>query len=142
MGAHRTSLTPPPERKPLVTSPTNNNNSSSKSLFRPYCLEDKVEIKKEMFASSPVSPPTAASITSPFHPYYSPTPLKYRNIEDINTAHAILDLSKTSTQYPTSSTPADIKPMISTMTASMAASMAASNTSQSTPPPCLLSPAL
>lgn len=137
--AHRTSLTPPPERKPLVTSPTNNNNvnnnnnSSSKSLFRPYCLEDKVEIKKEMFASSPVSPPTAASITSPFHPYYSPTPLKYRNIEDINTAHAILDLSKTSTQYPTSSTPVDIKPMISSINLSAS--------SQSTPSP-LLSPAL
>ena len=68
-----------------------------------------------------------------FHPYYSPTPLKYRNIEDINTAHAILDLSKTSTQYPTASTPADIKPMISNLSASSA--------SQNTPSP-LLSPAL
>merc|ERR1712223_1662558 len=79
---------------------------------------------------------TTSGIISPFNPYYSPTPLKYRNIEDINTAHAILDLSKTSTQYPTSSTPSDIKPTISNIITATT-----SNASHSTPSP-LLSPAL
>ncbi len=116
------SLTPPPERKPLTscTNINNNNSASSKDLFRPYCLpEDRVQIKTESGSTS--SSPTAAA----FHPYYS-TPLQYRNIEDINTAHAILDLSKTSTTHPIASSSPDIKPDIA---------------SQSCPSP-MLSPAL
>ena len=136
--AHRTtpgggpSLTPPPERK------TNfNNNNNTKDIFRPYCLQDRttVNIKSEpVSTSSPNSSPipSASTISSanltPFHPYYSPTPLQYRNIEDINTAHAILDLSKTSTTYPIATSTPDVKPTVSA-------------SSHATPSP-LLSPAL
>ena len=134
--AHRPgvpSLTPPPERKPNNNNNINNNNNNSKDIFRPYCLQDnRVSIKSEPISSTANLTPAITQVgTSPFHPYYSPTPLQYRNIEDINTAHAILDLSKTSTQYPTTSTP-DVKPSISS---------GASPSSQATPSP-LLSPAL
>ena len=121
--AHRGGLTPPPENRKTST-PTsaasninNNNSSNSKDIFRPYCLQDKI-IKSE-----------PSTTLSPFHPYYSPTPLQYRNIEDIDTAHAILDLSKSSTSYPSAATTPDVKPVTS------------SASSHSMPSP-LLSPAL
>ena len=144
--AHRTtpggpSLTPPPERKTNINI-NNNNNNNTKDIFRPYCLQDSpvrtVHIKSEpvstspLPASSPVSLPlSSANLNSPFHPYYSPTPLQYRNIEDINTAHAILDLSKTSTTYPIATSTPDVKPTVSHSVSS----------SHATPSP-LLSPAL
>ena len=82
--AHRgLSLTPPPE---CHTRPGN-----KKDIFRPYCLEDPVNIKHERSSS----PPTAES----FYSAYTTNYLKYRNIEDINTAHAILDLSRSSSSH-------------------------------------------
>ncbi|XP_059088221.1 zinc finger protein SNAI2-like isoform X3 [Tigriopus californicus] len=70
--AHRnsSSLTPPPD---------DHHSSSKKDIFRPYCLED----------------PVHKQLAQPLYPYPSPY-LQYRNIEDINTAHAILDLSRRS----------------------------------------------
>ena len=128
--AHRPggpSLTPPPERK------ININNNNTKDIFRPYCLQDnRVNIKSE-----PTTSPSPVTSATPFHPYYSPTPLQYRNIEDINTAHAILDLSKTSTTYPTTSTP-DVKPS----SAVVSAHHHHSHSSHQTTPSPLLSPAL
>ena len=129
--AHRPggpSLTPPPERK------ININNNNTKDIFRPYCLQDnRVNIKSE-----PTTSPSPVTSATPFHPYYSPTPLQYRNIEDINTAHAILDLSKTSTTYPTTSTP-DVKPSSAVVSAHHHHH---SHSSHQTTPSPLLSPAL
>ena len=50
-------------------------------LFRPYCLKDPVEYK--------YGKPSYANF-----PSYSPAFLQYRNIEDLATAQAILDLSQ------------------------------------------------
>ena len=72
------SLTPPPE-----------SDKSKKDIFRPYNLED---------SRSP-SLASRLAVPSPFYPYGSPY-LQYRNIEDINTAHAILDLSRRSSVSP------------------------------------------
>lgn len=130
------SLTPPPEKKIKINNNNNNvnnnNSTNSKDIFRPYCLQDRVQIKTEAILNSQQHSPQHQTTTtvSPFHPYYSPTPLQYRNIEDINTAHAILDLSKTSTTYPKD----DIKPTV-TSTPISTASL------HPTPTP-LLSPAL
>ena len=82
--AHRgISLTPPPEchTRPVI----------KKDIFRPYCLEDPVTVKFERSQS----PPTVES----FYSAYTANYLKYRNIEDINTAHAILDLSRSSSSH-------------------------------------------
>jgi DNA-directed RNA polymerase subunit RPC12/RpoP len=62
-----------------------------KDIFRPYCLEDPVTVKFERSQS----PPTVES----FYSAYTANYLKYRNIEDINTAHAILDLSRSSSSH-------------------------------------------
>ena len=53
-------------------------------LFRPYCLKDPVEYKYER-PSYATFPPAYTS-----HPAF----LQYRNIEDLATAQAILDLSQ------------------------------------------------
>ena len=52
---------------------------SDDTIFRPYCLKEPVETKYER--------PSLQNY--PYPPVY----LQYRNIEDITTAHAILDLS-------------------------------------------------
>ena len=95
--AHRSSsssLTPPPEAR-----------EGKKDIFRPYCLTDKA-VKTEPAASSatspgqihqnPIHPELMAAALAASYPYTSPAYLQYRNIEDINTAHAILDLSRSS----------------------------------------------
>ena len=82
--AHRgTSLTPPPECL--------SRSGNKKDIFRPYCLEDPITIKHERSHT----PPTVES----FYSAYTANYLKYRNIEDINTAHAILDLSRSSSSH-------------------------------------------
>ncbi len=82
--AHRgISLTPPPE--------CHSRSVNKKDIFRPYCLEDPISIKYERSQT----PPTVES----FYNAYTNNYLKYRNIEDINTAHAILDLSRTSSSH-------------------------------------------
>ena len=55
--------------------------SEESGLFRPYCLKDPVEYK--------YGRPSYANF-----PPYSPAFLQYRNIEDLATAQAILDLSQ------------------------------------------------
>ena len=55
--------------------------SEETGLFRPYCLKDPVEYK--------YGRPSYANF-----PPYSPAFLQYRNIEDLATAQAILDLSQ------------------------------------------------
>ena len=82
--AHRgISLTPPPE--------CGTRTGTKKDIFRPYCLEDPVTIKYERSQT----PPSVEN----FYSAYTASYLKYRNIEDINTAHAILDLSKSSSSH-------------------------------------------
>ena len=76
-----TTLTPPPD---------GNTHQRKKDLFRPYCLQDPVSAKYESIHSPPQN-----GLPSPY-PYSSAAYLQYRNIEDINTAHAILDLSRSS----------------------------------------------
>ncbi|XP_040568994.1 uncharacterized protein [Lepeophtheirus salmonis] len=89
-----TLITPPPEV-----------HSVKKDLFRPYCLQDPILAKYER------------PVYDTFFPYTSttsvPSSLQYRNIEDINTAHAILDLSSSARTTPSSSPP---EPIISTPT--------------------------
>ena len=65
-------------------------------LFRPYCLKDPVEYKYER----PVYPS---------FPSYTPHPafIQYRNIEDLATAQAILDLSQPRGPSPPLSLPAN-----------------------------------
>ena len=56
-------------------------------------------------------PPTSHHQRSPYsYPYPSPY-LQYRNIEDINTAHAILDLSRSSSRNVESEEPMDAAPV-------------------------------
>ena len=74
-----TTLTPPPD-----------SNSRKKDLFRPYCLQDPVSAAKYETIHAP------SQTSLPNYPYTSAAYLQYRNIEDINTAHAILDLSRSS----------------------------------------------
>jgi len=63
-------------------------------LFRPYCLKDPVEYKYDR-------PPPLPGLhyDLPRVPL-SPQFIQYRNIEDLATAQAILDLSKTSPSLP------------------------------------------
>jgi len=66
-------------------------------LFRPYCLKDPVEYKYDR------PPPLAYDLPRvPLSPRY----IRYRNIEDLATAQAILDLSKTSPSLPQPQAPA------------------------------------
>ena len=55
--------------------------SPESGLFRPYCLKDPVEYKYDRHPCPPS------------YPTYNPAYLQYRNIEDLATAQAILDLS-------------------------------------------------
>ncbi len=107
--AHRGSLTPPPEYQ---------TKNPKKDIFRPYCLDDPVQLKLE---SNPEN----------FYASYPASYLKYRNIEDINTAHAILDLSRSSSTHQKQSSG-------STHTSRHESS----DDSNSTTPTPLLSPAL
>jgi len=60
-------------------------------LFRPYCLKDPVEYKYDR--PSPLRAPQFPSPTYTTPPSAPPPFLAYRNIEDLATAQAILDLS-------------------------------------------------
>ena len=68
-------------------------------LFRPYCLKDPVEYKYDR------PPPLPLHYDLPRVPL-SPQYIRYRNIEDLATAQAILDLSKTSPSLPQPQAPA------------------------------------
>ena len=69
-------------------------------LFRPYCLKDPVEYRYDR-------PPPLPGLhyDLPRVPL-SPQFIQYRNIEDLATAQAILDLSKTSPSLPQPQAPA------------------------------------
>ncbi|QQP55322.1 Scratch 2, partial [Caligus rogercresseyi] len=90
--------------------PSEGGHSVKKDLFRPYCLQDPILAKYERPVYDTFFPYTS----SPSSVHSSL--LQYRNIEDINTAHAILDLSSSarSPKHPLSTPTPLLSPASST----------------------------
>ena len=79
---------PPPAVHSRLTPPPEPQTAKKDNIFRPYCLEPQTQ--------PPPPPPPIRAPLATYSPIYSCSSpyLQYRNIEDIDTAHAILDLSR------------------------------------------------